>query len=286
MSPPLASPKIASSRIAFQGEPGAYGHQACREARPEMEALPCPTFEDALAAVRSGAADLGMIAVENSTYGRVADVHSLLPESGLHIVGEAFVRVHINLLAVKGTRLAEVKRVRCMSVLSGQCRTFLRAHGLASLNWSDNAAAAREVAALGEAGEAALASELAGEIYGLDLLARHIEDNTNNTTRFLIMARQPDLTRRSDHMMTSFMFRVRNLPAALYKAMGGFATNGVNMTKLESYQKGASFAATTFYADILGAPGDPGIDRALEELAFHCKELRLLGTYRQERARG
>ena len=279
MSPPLASPKIASSRIAFQGEPGAYGHQACREARPEMEALPCPTFEDALAAVRSGAADLGMIAVENSTYGRVADVHSLLPESGLHIVGEAFVRVHINLLAVKGTRLAEVKRVRCMSVLSGQCRTFLRAHGLASLNWSDNAAAAREVAALGEAGEAALASELAGEIYGLDLLARHIEDNTNNTTRFLIMARQPDLTRRSDHMMTSFMFRVRNLPAALYKAMGGFATNGVNMTKLESYMVGGSFTATQFFADIEGHPDDENVARALDELRFFTSQMTLLGTY-------
>jgi len=269
-----------TGRIAFQGEPGAYGHQACREARPDLEALPCPTFEDALAAVRSGAADLGMIAVENSTYGRVADVHSLLPESGLHIVAEAFVRVHINLLAVKGTRLADVKRVRCMSVLYGQCRSFLKTHGLATLNWSDNAAAAREVAALGDPAEAALASELAGEIYGLDLLARHIEDNSNNTTRFLIMAREPDLTRRgTSGMMTSFMFRVRNIPAALYKAMGGFATNGVNMTKLESYMMDGSFTATQFFADIEGHPEDQNVKLALEELKYFTSSMSILGVY-------
>ena len=268
-----------AGRIAFQGEPGAYGHQACRDARPDLIPLPCPGFEDALAAVRSGAADLGMIAVENSTYGRVADVHSLLPSSGLHIVDEAFVRVHINLLAVKGAKLADVKRVRCMSVLYGQCRSFLKAHDLATLNWSDNAAAAREVAALADPAEAALASELAAEIYGLDLLARHIEDNDNNTTRFLVMARQPDLTRRSDHMMTSFMFRVRNLPAALYKAMGGFATNGVNMTKLESYMVGGSFTATQFLADIEGHPEDENVARALEELRYFTSQLTLLGTY-------
>jgi len=269
-----------TGRIAFQGEPGAYGHQACREARPDLEALPCPTFEDALAAVRSGAADLGMIAVENSTYGRVADVHSLLPESGLHIVAEAFVRVHINLLAVKGTRLADVKRVRCMSVLYGQCRSFLKTHGLATLNWSDNAAAAREVAALGDPAEAALASELVGEIYGLDLLARHIEDNSNNTTRFLIMAREPDLTRRgTSGMMTSFMFRVRNIPAALYKAMGGFATNGVNMTKLESYMMDGSFTATQFFADIEGHPEDQNVKLALEELKYFTSSMSILGVY-------
>ena len=269
-----------TGRIAFQGEPGAYGHQACREARPGLQPLPCPTFEDALGVVRSGEADLGMIAVENSTYGRVADVHSLLPASGLHIIDEAFVRVHINLLAVRGTGLADVKRVRCMSVLSGQCRTFLKAHNLTTLNWSDNAAAARDVAALGDPAEAALASELAGEIYGLDLLARHIEDHSNNTTRFLIMAREMDLTRRGAHgMMTSFIFRVRNIPAALYKAMGGFATNGVNMTKLESYMVGGSFNATQFFAEIEGHPDDPNVHRALEELRYFTSSVSLLGVY-------
>jgi len=267
-------------RIAFQGEPGAYSHQACREAHPELEPLSCASFPDALEAVRSGAAALGMIAVENSTYGRVADVHSLLPDSGLHIVGEAFVRVHVNLLAVKGATLADVKRVRAMAILLGQCRGFLGRHGLATLNWSDNAAGAREVAALGDRAEAALASELAAEIYGLDLLSRHIEDNHNNTTRFLVMARDMDLTRRGgDGMMTSFMFRVRNIPAALYKAMGGFATNGVNMTKLESYMVGGSFSATQFFADIEGHPEDANVRLALEELRFFTSEVTMLGTY-------
>ena len=274
-------------RIAFQGEPGAYSHQACRQSRPDMEAIPCPTFEEVIEQVRSGKCDLGMLAVENSTYGRVADVHTLLPESGLHIIDEAFVRVHISLLAVKGTKIDQIKRVRCMSILHGQARGFIKRHNLATLNWHDNAAAAREVAALGDPAEAALASALAGEIYGLDVLATEIEDQANNTTRFLVMSREPDMTRRgAGMMMTTFTFRVRNIPAALYKALGGFATNGVNMTKLESYQKGASFAATMFYADIVGAPGDPAVDRAMEELAFHCKELRVLGTYPQELARG
>ncbi len=269
-----------AGQIAFQGELGAYGHQACIEARPGLAPLPCPTFQDALAAVRSGQADLGMIAVENSTYGRVADVHSLLPQSGLHIVDEAFVRVHVNLLAVPGTQLSQVKRVRAMAILHGQCRSFLAAHHLATLNWSDNAAAAREVAALGDPAEAALASEIAGEIHGLDLLARHIEDNPDNTTRFLVMARDIDLTRRGPSgMMTSFMFRVRNLPAALYKAMGGFATNGVNMTKLESYMVGGSFTATQFFADIEGHPEDPAVARAFEELRYFTSEMTLLGTY-------
>ncbi len=269
-----------TGRIAFQGEPGAYSHQACREAHPELDPLPCASFQDALEAVHSGAADLGMIAVENSTYGRVADVHSLLPDSGLHIVGEAFVRVHINLLAVKGASLAEVKRVRAMSILLGQCRGFLAQHDLTTLNWSDNAAGAREVAHLGDKAEAALASELAGEINGLDILARHIEDHANNTTRFLVMARAMDLTRRgSDGMMTSFMFRVRNIPAALYKAMGGFATNGVNMTKLESYMVDGSFSATQFFADIEGHPADQNVRLALEELRFFTSTLTMLGTY-------
>ena len=269
-----------TGRIAFQGELGAYGHQACREARPDMEPLPCPTFQDVIEACRSGAADLAMLAVENSTYGRVADVHALLPESGLHIIDEAFVRVHIALLAVKGATLADVKRVRSMSILQGQCRGFLQKHGLATMNWSDNAAAARAVAELGDKAEAALASELAGEINGLDILARQIEDHANNTTRFLVMSREPDRSRRGDGaMMTTFIFRVRNIPAALYKAMGGFATNGVNMTKLESYMVGGSFTATEFYADIEGHPDDPAVARALEELRFFTSHCQIIGVY-------
>jgi prephenate dehydratase len=269
-----------AGRIAFQGEPGAYSHQACREARPDMEAVPYPTFEDAIEAVRRGDADLGMIAVENSTYGRVADVHHLLPESGLHIVEEAFVRVHVNLLAVPGAKLTDLRRVRAMSILLGQARGFIRDQGLETLNWSDNAAAAREVSTLRDPGEAALASELAGEIYGLNVLARHIEDEQNNTTRFLIMARELDLKRRGQHgMMTTFVFRVRNIPAALYKALGGFATNGVNMTKLESYMVGGTFTATQFYADVEGHPDDRNVKLALEELAYFSSELNLLGVY-------
>ena len=267
-------------KIAFQGELGAYGHQACLEARPGMDPLPCPTFEDALEAVRDGRADFGMIGVENSTYGRVADVHLLLPDSGLHIVDEAFVRVHINVLAVPGAQLSDLKRVRSMSILLGQARGFIKQHKLATLNWSDNAAAARDVAALADKSEGALASEIAGKIYGLDVLARHIEDHDRNTTRFLIMSRTPDATRRGDKgMMTSFVFRVRNIPAALYKAMGGFATNGVNMTKLESYMVGGAFTATQFYAEIEGHPEDANVALALEELAYFTEMVTVLGVY-------
>ncbi|MGB5838251.1 MAG: prephenate dehydratase [Albidovulum sp.] len=269
-----------TGRIAFQGELGAYGHQACVEARPDHEPLPCATFEDAIEAVRKGDADLGMIAVENSTYGRVADVHYLLPESGLHIVGEAFVRVHINLLAVPGTRLETVESAMSHTVLLGQCRTYLRQQSIRPVTGADTAGSARHVAELGDPKMAALASELAGDIYGLDVLARHIEDRSNNTTRFLIMARAPDLKRRGDHgMMTSFVFRVRNIPAALYKAMGGFATNGVNMTKLESYMVDGVFSATQFYADIEGHPDDANVARALEELDYFTSSVTLLGVY-------
>jgi prephenate dehydratase len=273
-------------RIAFQGELGAYSHQACRQARPEMEAVPCATFEEAIDRCRGGDVDLAMLGLENSTYGRVADVHRLLPDSGLHIIDEAFVRVHINLLAVKGTKLTDVKRVRCMSILLGQCGTFLKDHSLATLNWTDNAAAARDVAALNDPSEAALASELAAEIYGLDILARQIEDQSNNTTRFLVMSRNADHTRRgTGAMMTTFTFRVRNIPAALYKAMGGFATNGVNMTKLESYMVGGSFTATEFYADIEGHPDDANVKLALEELSYFTSAFDVLGVYPADRQR-
>ena len=275
-----------SGRIAFQGEPGAYMHQACRQSRPLMEALPCASFEEVIETVRQGGAQLGMLAVENSTYGRIADVHTLLPQSGLFIVDESFVRVHVNLLAVKGAQIGDVKRVRAMSILHGQAREFIKQHGLATLNWHDNAAAAREVAALGDKAEGALASELAAEIYGLDVLARHVEDQANNTTRFLVMSREPDLSRRAEHMITTFVFRVRNIPAALYKAMGGFATNGVNMTKLESYMIGGTFTATEFYADIEGHPEDPNVALALEELGYFTSHLQILGVYPADRRRG
>lgn len=276
-----------AGRIAFQGEPGAYSHQACRQARPAHEAVPCGTFQDAIDLVRRGEADLAMLPVENSTYGRVADMHTLLPESGLHIVDEAFVRVHINLLAVPGTPLDKVAAAMSHTVLLGQCRDFLRAHGIRPVTGADTAGSARAVAEKADPALAALASELAGEIYGLDVLARHIEDQSNNTTRFVVMAREPDYRRRgAGPMMTSFMFRVRNIPAALYKAMGGFATNGVNMTKLESYMVGGSFTATQFLADIEGHPDDANVQLALEELRYFTSTFSILGVYPADRDRG
>ncbi len=276
-----------AGRIAFQGEPGAYSHQACREARPEMEALPCRTFEDAIEACRSGEAALAMLPVENSTYGRVADIHSLLPGSGLHIVDEHFLRVHIHLLGVKGTALEQVRRAMSHTVLLGQCRAFLKEHGLTAVTGADTAGSAKIVAEKADPELAALASDLAGEIYGLDVLARQIEDQSNNTTRFLVMAREPDVSRRgAGPMMTTFTFRVRNIPAALYKAMGGFATNGVNMTKLESYMVGGSFTATEFYADIEGHPEDKNVRLALDELSYFTSAFTLLGVYPSSRLRG
>ena len=269
-----------TNRIAFQGELGAYSHQACREARPQMEALPRRTFEDVIEAVRSGEADLAMLPVENTTYGRVADIHRLLPESGLRIVDEAFVRVHINLLGVPGARLEDITEAHSHLVLLPQCAGFLKAHGIRGRVNADNARAAREISERKEKNVAALASELAAEIYGLEVLARHIEDTDTNTTRFLIMAPRADLTRRgTTGMMTTFVFQVRNIPAALYKAMGGFATNGVNMTKLESYMVGGSFTATQFYADIEGHPEDPPVRRALDELDYFTDMLEVLGVY-------
>lgn len=269
-----------TQRIAFQGELGAYSHEACRNARPEYEAMPCRTFEDVFDAVRSGAADLGMLPVENTTYGRVADIHRLLPQSGLHIIEEAFVRVHINLLGVPGTKLEQVEEAYSHLVLLPQCATFLRENNISGRVSPDNARAAREISERGDPKVAALASELAAEIYGLDILARHVEDHDNNTTRFLLMAREQDLTRRgTSGMMTSFVFQVRNIPAALYKAMGGFATNGVNMTKLESYMVGGSFTATQFYADIEGHPEDDAVQRAMDELRYFTSYLEILGVY-------
>jgi len=269
-----------TNRIAFQGEPGAYSHEACRKARPDMEALPCRTFEDAIEAVKSGQADLAMLPVENSTYGRVADIHTLLPRSGLKIIEEAFVRVHINLLGLPGTQLSDITHAMSHTVLLGQCKEFLHAHNIRRITGADTAGSARQVSEDGVATTAALASELAGEIYGLDVLARHIEDQSNNTTRFLLMSPEADFSRRGKHgMITSFVFQVRNIPAALYKALGGFATNGINMTKLESYMVAGSFTATQFYADIEGHPEDPMVKLALDELAYFTNNVTILGVY-------
>jgi prephenate dehydratase len=275
-----------TGKIAFQGELGAYGHQACADTRPDYDPLPCATFHDTMSAVRDGNADLAMVAVENSIYGRVADVHALLPESGLHIVAEAFVRVHVNLLGVKGASLDTVRHAHGHPVILPQCSRFLREHEIAGVASSDNARAAREVADRADPAHAALASAMAAQIYGLDILAPHIEDRPDNTTRFLIMARDADMTRRGAHgMMTSFLFRVRNIPAALYKAMGGFATNGVNMVKLESYMVNGSFTATQFFAEIEGHPDDPNVQLALEELRYFTSYLNILGTYPADPAR-
>ena len=269
----------ARGRIAFQGELGAYGHEACTVARPDLDPLPRPTFEDAIEAVRTGQARAAMLPVENSTYGRVADIHRLLPQSGLRIVGEAFLRVRVSLMALPGVALGDVERVRAHLVLIPQCRAFLDAHGLHAEAAADSAGAAARIAATGDRRTAAMASELAASIHGLDVLARGIEDHGHNTTRFLVMTPEADWTRRGRDMMTTFVFEVRNIPAALYKAMGGFATNGVNMTKLESYMVGGAFTATRFYADVEGHPEDPPLARALEELRYFTSHLEVLGTY-------
>ena len=275
-----------TQRIAFQGELGAYSHQACVEARPDADTLPCRTFEDVIAAVREGRADLAMLPVENSTYGRVADIHRLLPESGLRIVGEAFVRVHISLMAMPGVQIEELDRVRAHLVLLPQAQSFLSQYGIRGIAAADSAGAAAELAASGLRDEGVLASDLAAEIHGLHILARHIEDHAHNTTRFLLMAPEPDTSRRGTHgMMTTFVFQVRNIPAALYKAMGGFATNGVNMTKLESYMVGGSFSATQFYADIEGHPDDPNVRLALDELDYFTSHVNILGVYPRDAGR-
>lgn len=273
------------AKIAFQGELGAYSHEACVAARPTYEPLPCRTFEDTIIAVNEGKADLAMLPVENTTYGRVADIHRLLPESGLHIIDEAFVRVHISLLGIKGAKVSDVKEAYSHLVLLPQCAGFLTEHDIIGRVSSDNARAAKDVAAWNDPSKAALASELAGEIYGLDVLAKNIEDFDDNTTRFLVMSPDPDTSRRGEKMITTFVFRVRSVPAALYKAMGGFATNGVNMTKLESYMVDGSFTATQFYADVEGHPDDPAVQRAFDELNYFTSYLRILGTYPADRTR-
>jgi prephenate dehydratase len=275
----VADPK-QPDRIAFQGEPGAYSHMACIDAYPEMEPLPCNTFEGAIAAVKTGEARLAMLPVENSTYGRVADIHSLLPESGLFIIGETFVPVRIQLMGPKGAKLEDVKEAQSHTVLLGQCREFLRAHGIRSVIGGDTAGSAAQIAREGDPTRAALASSLAAEINGLEIIAPDIQDNSHNATRFLVMSRQKVEAEPSEpKVVTTFVFEVRNVPAALYKAMGGFATNGVNMVKLESYMVNGSFTATRFYADIEGHPEQRAVTLALEELRFFTSFVKVLGVY-------
>jgi prephenate dehydratase len=268
------------ARIAYQGEPGANSHLACTEAFPDFEAVACPTFEDALASVRSGEVLYAMIPIENSVAGRVADIHHLLPGSDLYIVGEHFLRVRHQLMGLKGATLGTVKKVLSHTQALGQCRKTLRGLGLTPVPEADTAGSARLVAEQGDIGLAAIASTLAAEIYGLEILKSDVEDEAHNTTRFLILSKDPDDAEPDNGpVITTFLFRVRNVPAALYKSLGGFATNGVNMTKLESYQPEGSFNATMFYADIEGHPADRPVQLALEELSFFSTELRLLGSY-------
>ena len=274
-----------AAAIAFQGAPGAYSHQAVREAFPGAAALPCFSFEAALDAVASGRAGRAMIPIENSLHGRVADIHFLLPESGLSITGEHFVRVRHCLLGLPGTAREEIAQAISHPQALGQVRKRLAAWGIQAEPYADTAAAAALVAATGDRGLAAVASRLAGELYGLDVLADGIEDADHNTTRFVVLAPEATLPPVGAPVMTTLMFEVRNIPAALFKALGGFATNGVQMTKLESYLRDGSFAAAEFYADIEGAPADANVARALDELRFHTKWLRLLGTYPRARQR-
>ncbi len=267
-------------KIAYQGEPGANSHIACMEACPDHEPLPCATFEDALAAIADGTAALGMIPIENSLAGRVADIHHLIPQTDLHIIGEYFLPIHFQLLAIKGAQIEGLKTVHSHIHALGQCRNIIRRYGLVPHVSSDTAGSAREVRDWADPTRASLATRLAGEIYGLEVLADQVEDAAHNTTRFVILSKTPKLAARgSGPMLTTFLFRVRNVPAALYKALGGFATNGVNMTKLESYMVNGEFTATQFLADVEGHPDDPALARALEELRFFCAELRMLGTY-------
>lgn len=270
----------APAKIAFQGVLGAYSHLACREAVPDMAPMPCETFEAVFAAVESGAARLAMIPIENSVAGRVAEIHMILPHTGLRIRGEHFQRVNHQLLGVKGATIDGLKVVHSHVHALSQCRNFLRAHNLEARVHADTAGAAAEVAERGDPREGAIASVLAAEIYGLQILRNDIEDAAHNTTRFLIFGTEPaDTTSASGPVITSFVFRVRNVPAALYKALGGFATNGVNMTKLESYMLDGVFASTMFYADIEGHMDDLPVVRAMEELRFFSREVKVLGSY-------
>jgi prephenate dehydratase len=279
---------MAKKKIAFQGEPGANSDLACRKAYRGYQPLPCPTFEDVFAAVRAGRAELAMIPIENSVAGRVADIHHLMPHSGMHIVAEYFLPVRHQLMAPKGATLKTLKTVESHIMALGQCRKTLRKLHLKSVVSADTAGSAREISETGDITRAAIASELAAKIYKLKILKRNIEDEDHNTTRFIVLSRKAKWAGRSNKdLITTFVFQVRNIPAALYKALGGFATNGVNMTKLESYMVEGSFSATQFYADVEGHPKDRALELALEELAFvtQPKTLKILGVYPAHRYR-
>ncbi len=279
-----AAAENPNNTVSFQGAPGANSHVAVSDALPGALALPCFSFEDAIEAVVEGRAAKAMIPIENSLFGRVADIHFLLPESGLTIVGEYFLPIHYALMGIG--RLDQVTQAISHPQALGQCRGWLRARGIQPLSYPDTAGAAARAVELEDPSVAAIAPPLAAQVYGLSIFEQGLEDSSDNMTRFVILARGAQAVVGDGPMMTSLIFEVKNVPAALYKAMGGFATNGVNITKLESYQRGASFSATTFFADIVGSPDDPAIARALEELQFHSRSLRLLGTYPQARKRG
>ncbi|WP_373086842.1 prephenate dehydratase [Sneathiella sp.] len=275
------------NRIAFQGVPGAYGHLSCSTVYPEMEAVACDTFTDALSAVREERAKLAMIPIENSLGGRVADIHHLLPDSGLYIIGEHFQPVQHQLLGVPGATLADIKAVHSHEQALAQCRGLTRDLGIEPITHADTAGSAKMIAELGDKSQASIASRLAGEIYGLDVLRDRVEDRIGNTTRFVIMSRQrQDPDPKNGNCMASFVFQVRSQPAALYKALGGFATNGINVTKLESYITDASFEAAQFYIDIEGHPEEARVSRAIEELQFYSAKLKMLGVYPMNRYRG
>jgi len=270
------------NRIAFQGEPGAYSDLSCRTAFPGWQTMPCVTFAAAIEAVHDGSAELAMLACENSLAGRVPDIHALLPEAGLHIVGEHFQRVEHCLIGIKGADISDLKRLHTHPVAMSQVRKLIRELELTPVIQSDTAGSAALVAQWGRKEEAAIASSLAAELYGLQILRRNVEDASHNTTRFYIAAREPRTPAQgTPNLMTTILFRVRNVPAALYKAMGGFATNGVNMTKLESYMLDGNFTATQFMADVDGHPDDVSLRHALDELAFFSDELRVLGVYKR-----
>jgi prephenate dehydratase len=275
------------TRIAYQGEPGANSHLVCMQHYPEWEALACASFEDVFAAVESGEADLAMIPIDNSIAGRVADIHHFLPTSGLHIIGEHFLRIQFTLMGVPDSTLQTIRTVHSHVHALGQCRKVIRELGLVPVISGDTAGAAREIAELADPTQAAIAPALAAEIYGLTILRDDVEDEDHNTTRFVVLSRDPDpAPADGGPVVTSFVFNVRNLPAALYKALGGFATNGVNMTKLESYMVGGEFTATQFLAEVDGHPDDPPLKRALEELSFFTTDVKVIGVYPADDFRG
>ena len=278
---------MTARRIAYQGEPGSNSHTVCQQHYPDWEAVPCASFEDVFAVVENGEAELAMIPIDNSIAGRVSDIHHFLPASNLHIVAEHFLRIQFHLMATEGATLDTIRTVHSHVHALGQCRRIIREHELVPMISGDTAGAAREVAEAADLTQAAIAPPLAAEIYGLEILREDVEDEDHNTTRFVLLSPEyVQAPQGNGPVVTSFVFNVRNLPAALYKALGGFATNGINMTKLESYMVGGQFAATQFLAEVDGHPDDPGLKRALEELTFFTTDIKVLGVYPADPFRG